>query len=86
MSVKVVVLEASVEPTCVHEPVPLGERSTMKPSSTLELSVQVKAIWSAFAAGVATRLLGAAGGAAVVALATGELRDGPRMLLVARTR
>ena len=80
LSLKLVALAVGV-PTCVHVSVPLGERSTIKPLSFPELSVQVRLIWRLPVAGVATRLLGAAGVEAVVADAILELPEEPKSLL-----
>ena len=84
VSLKLVALAAGV-PTCVHVSVPLGDRSTMKPVSLFELSAHVRLIWRLLVTAVATRLLGAAGLDAVVAVATLELLESPKVL-VARTR
>ena len=58
----------------------------MKPSSMLELSVQVRSISIAVVEALAMRLLGATGAGAVVALAMLELFEAPRIVLTARTR
>ncbi len=84
VSSKLVALAAGVA-ICVQVSVPLGERSTMKPVSLLELSVQVRSISRSPGSGVATRLLGAAGAEAVVADAMLELLEAPKSL-VARMR
>ena len=76
-SLKLVAFAAGV-PTCVQVSVPFGERSTMKPVSLLVLSVHVRLIWRLLVDGVATKLLGAAGVEAVVAVATLELAESPR--------
>src|SRR5438445_2417757 len=53
---------------------PSAEREILKPSSSEELSVQVKPTWLLLSA-VAVRLLGAAGRAGVVALAVLDWRE-----------
>ena len=60
-----------VVPICDHGPDALGPRSTLKPLSLKELSVQDRSIRLEEKV-VAVRLVGAAGGAGVVAVATFE--------------
>ena len=84
-SVKLVAFAAGV-PMGVQPVVPLSERSTMNPFWLFEVSVHDRLICTIVGDAEATRLLGAVGAPAVVALATLELADAPKAVFAARTR